>query len=89
MKAEFFQLSVKVAEKATEAVAEVRATEAAAASPRPVKVSSDCPLAAIQLKQTTGQEVVHPVILLRDAYRAADAQQFSEAVTVPPRVPSE
>jgi glycerol-3-phosphate dehydrogenase subunit C len=85
MKTEFFQLSVKVAEKATNAVAEIQSLEAQTEKPRSIKVSSDCPLAALQLRQTTGQEVVHPIILLRDAYRAADARQFSEAVTAPPR----
>jgi Fe-S oxidoreductase len=34
-------------------------------------VVSDCPLAALQLEKTTGRKAVHPILLLRDAYRAA------------------
>jgi Fe-S oxidoreductase len=36
-------------------------------------VVSDCPLAALQLEKTTGRKAVHPILLLRDAYRAAEA----------------
>ena len=32
-------------------------------------VASDCPLAAIQLKQGTGQEVLHPIQVLARAYK--------------------
>ncbi len=85
MKKEFFQLSVKVAEKAATAVAEVKVATAEATPAIAFRVSSDCPLAAIQLKQTTGEEVVHPILLLRDAYRRADARRFSEAATEPPQ----
>jgi len=71
MKTEFYQLSIEVAQKATRAVADAR-EEAERAGPRSFAVSSDCPLAALQLEKTTGQKVRHPVLILRDAYRAAD-----------------
>jgi Fe-S oxidoreductase len=68
MKKEFYELSIEVAQKATRAVADAR-EEAAGGS---FVVSSDCPLASLQLEKTTGQKVRHPVVILRDAYRAAD-----------------
>ncbi len=70
MKKEFFQLSIQVAQKATGAVAAAR--QEAAEGDGNFAVSSDCPLAALQLEKTTGQKVRHPVLILRDAYRAAD-----------------
>jgi Fe-S oxidoreductase len=40
------------------------AIEAAA----PDHVATDCPLAALRIKERTGREAVHPIVLLRDAY---------------------
>lgn len=34
----------------------------------PDHVSTDCPLAALRIKERTGRPAVHPVVLLRDAY---------------------
>ncbi|MBS2024395.1 MAG: 4Fe-4S dicluster domain-containing protein [Deltaproteobacteria bacterium] len=58
MKKEFFEESLKIAEAAAQKV------EGA----DPDTVSSDCPLAGIQLRQKTGRESFHPVKLLRAAY---------------------
>ena len=58
MKSEFFEESLKVAEGAAKKV------EAA----EPGTVSSDCPLAGLQLKQKTGRTSYHPVRILRAAY---------------------
>jgi Fe-S oxidoreductase len=58
MKSEFFQESLKVAEGAAQRV------EAA----EPDVVSSDCPLAGLQIRQKTGRPVYHPVKILRAAY---------------------
>jgi glycerol-3-phosphate dehydrogenase subunit C len=59
MKSEFFEESLQVAEGAAKRV------EAAEAD----VVSSDCPLAGLQLRQKTGRPVFHPVKILRAAYR--------------------
>ncbi|HYV67511.1 MAG TPA: heterodisulfide reductase-related iron-sulfur binding cluster, partial [Myxococcales bacterium] len=59
MKTEFFAESLKVAESAA---AKVEAAE-------PDVVSSDCPLAGLQIRQKTGRAVYHPVRILRAAYR--------------------
>jgi Fe-S oxidoreductase len=58
MKKEFFEESLKVAEGAA------RKVEAA----EPDVVSSDCPLAGLQLKQKTGRTSYHPVRILQAAY---------------------
>ena len=58
MKSEFFEESLKVAEKAAE---KVQAAE-------PDAVSSDCPLACLQLRQKTGRRAFHPVRILAAAY---------------------
>jgi Fe-S oxidoreductase len=77
MKTEFYQLSVDIAQKATRAVTDAR-EEAQGAENKPAfAVATDCPLAALQLEKTTGEKVRHPVLLLRDAYRAADAAKKS------------
>jgi glycerol-3-phosphate dehydrogenase subunit C len=34
----------------------------------PDHVATDCPLSALRIKERTGREAVHPVVLLRDAY---------------------
>jgi Fe-S oxidoreductase len=61
MKSEFFEESLKVAEAAA------RKVEAA----EPDTVSSDCPLAGLQLRQKTGRPCYHPVRILAAAYRGA------------------
>jgi glycerol-3-phosphate dehydrogenase subunit C len=58
MKSEFFAESLKVAEGAARRVE----------SAEPEVVSSDCPLAGLQLKQKTGRTSYHPVRILDAAY---------------------
>ena len=58
MKSEFFEESLKVAEGAARKVE----------SAEPDVVSSDCPLAGLQLKQKTGRPSYHPVRILHAAY---------------------
>jgi glycerol-3-phosphate dehydrogenase subunit C len=58
MKTEYFGLSMKIAEKA------VRELEAQ----RPDLIVSDCPLAALQLRQAGGKTVSHPIQVLKRAY---------------------
>jgi Fe-S oxidoreductase len=58
MKTEFFAESLKVADAAASRVERAE----------PDVVSSDCPLAGLQLKQKTGRRVYHPVRILRAAY---------------------
>jgi Fe-S oxidoreductase len=72
MKKEYFELSLQVAAKATEAVKDAAPAPEGGAPAQDFEVASDCPLAALQLKQTTARKVRHPILLLRDAYRAAD-----------------
>ncbi len=74
MKKEYYQLSLKVAEKATQQIADlVEETKGNTEHPAvELAVVSDCPLAALQLEKTTGRKAVHPILLLRDAYRAAE-----------------
>jgi glycerol-3-phosphate dehydrogenase subunit C len=58
MKSEFFADSLKVAEGAARRVE----------SAEPEVVSSDCPLAGLQLRQKTGRPSYHPVRILSAAY---------------------
>ena len=59
MKSEFFAESLKVAEGAARRVE----------SAEPDTVSSDCPLAGMQLRQKTGRPSFHPVRILHAAYQ--------------------
>jgi len=34
----------------------------------PERVATDCPLAALRIKERTGRDAVHPIVLLREAY---------------------
>jgi Fe-S oxidoreductase len=68
MKKEFFQESLKVAEPAAR---KVEALE-------PDVVSSDCPLAGLQLRQKTGRSSYHPVKILQSAYRGAPLRSNRE-----------
>jgi glycerol-3-phosphate dehydrogenase subunit C len=38
----------------------------------PDHVSTDCPLSALRIKERTGRDAVHPIVLLRDAYGLAN-----------------
>jgi Fe-S oxidoreductase len=58
MKKEYFQLSMKLAEPLIRRVREAGAD----------RVATDCPLAALQIKQGTGIEVRHPIQVLAEAY---------------------
>lgn len=58
MKTQYFDLSMKIAEKA------VRELEAI----QPDLVVSDCPLAALQLSQAGGRAVAHPILVMKEAY---------------------
>src|SRR5262245_18182559 len=58
MKKEYFELSMKLAEPLFK---DVRAAEA-------TRVATDCPLAALQIKQGTGVEARHPIRILAEAY---------------------
>ncbi len=59
MKKEHFDASLKIGSKAFDRIVQ---------SEHDI-VASDCPLAAIQLKQGTGETVLHPVQVLAKAYR--------------------
>lgn len=59
MKKENFDASLKIGSKAFQAITK---------SEHDI-VASDCPLAAIQLKQGTGETVLHPIQVLAKAYR--------------------
>jgi Fe-S oxidoreductase len=58
MKKEYFELSMKLAEPLC------REVEAA----RPDRVATDCPLAALQIRQGTGRPAQHPIRILAEAY---------------------
>lgn len=62
MKARNYEKSIGVCSSLTRAI-----TEAA-----PDHVATDCPLSALRIKEQTGHEAVHPIVLLRDAYGLAD-----------------
>ncbi len=68
MKSEFFEESLKVAEGAAR---KVLAAE-------PEVVSSDCPLACLQLRQKTGRRAYHPVKILHAAYRGEPLRSPTE-----------
>jgi glycerol-3-phosphate dehydrogenase subunit C len=63
MKKENFQLSMKLAEPLFNGVREAGAD----------RVATDCPLAALQIKQGTGLEARHPIRVLAEAYGIEDA----------------
>ena len=58
MKKEYFELSMKLAEPLFKDVREAGAT----------RVATDCPLAALQIRQGTGLEARHPIRILAEAY---------------------
>jgi Fe-S oxidoreductase len=61
MKKEYFELSMKLAEPLFR---DLRAAE-------PDAVATDCPLAALQIKQGTGANARHPIQILAEAYGLA------------------
>jgi len=63
MKKEYFELSMKLAQPLFTAVREARAD----------RVATDCPLAALQIRQGTGVEARHPIRILAEAYGLPDA----------------
>jgi glycerol-3-phosphate dehydrogenase subunit C len=70
MKSEFFELSMKLGEKAFTGMREAGAEI----------LASDCQLSAIQIEQATGLRVLHPIELLARAY---EADGFPDAVPPP------
>jgi len=64
MKARYWEQSQKVAGKM---VMEIQAAE-------PEHVSTDCPLAALRIRERTGREALHPVVLLAEAYGLGGAR---------------
>jgi len=58
LKKEYFELSMKLAEPLFE---DIRAA-------RPDRVATDCPLAALQIRQGTGTSARHPIQILAEAY---------------------
>ena len=58
MQARWYDPSLKVAAKLLDGVRRLESDH----------VASDCPLAALRIQAETGRRVLHPVVLLRDAY---------------------
>ena len=63
MKKEYFELSMKLAEPLFKGIREAGAD----------RVATDCPLAALQIKQGTGADAVHPIRILAEAYGIEEA----------------
>jgi len=64
MKARWWEQSQKIAGKL---VLEIQSAEAE-------RIATDCPLAALRILERTGQQAVHPVVLLHEAYGMRDAK---------------
>ena len=58
MKARWWEQSQRVAGRM---VMEIESAE-------PERIATDCPLAALRIKERTGRAAVHPVVLLHEAY---------------------
>lgn len=58
MKARFYDQSLKICSNLTNSINEAN----------PDHIATDCPLSALRIKEQTGREAVHPIVLLRDAY---------------------
>ncbi len=58
MKARYYDQSLKICGSLMDAIEQAD----------PDHVATDCPLSALRIKERTGREAVHPIILLRDAY---------------------
>jgi glycerol-3-phosphate dehydrogenase subunit C len=62
MKARFYDQSLKICSNLTSSINEAN----------PDRIATDCPLSALRIKEQTGREAVHPIVLLRDAYGFED-----------------
>jgi glycerol-3-phosphate dehydrogenase subunit C len=58
MKKRFYDQSLRICSDLTKSIGEADAE----------RIATDCPLSALRIKEQTGREAVHPVVLLRDAY---------------------
>jgi Fe-S oxidoreductase len=58
MKARHYEQSLKICSNLTSSINEAD----------PDHVATDCPLSSLRIKEQTGREAVHPIVLLRDAY---------------------
>jgi Fe-S oxidoreductase len=58
MKARFYEDSLKICGDLMNSIEQAD----------PDHVATDCPLSALRIKERTGREAVHPIVLLRDAY---------------------
>ncbi len=58
MKARHYEQSLRICSNLTRSINEADAEH----------VATDCPLSALRIKEQTGREAVHPIVLLRDAY---------------------
>jgi glycerol-3-phosphate dehydrogenase subunit C len=59
MKARFYDKSLAICSTLTDSINRAD----------PDHVATDCPLSALRIKKQTGRDAVHPIVLLRDAYR--------------------
>jgi glycerol-3-phosphate dehydrogenase subunit C len=58
MKARFYEDSLKICGDLMNSIEQAD----------PDHIATDCPLSALRIKERTGREAVHPIVLLRDAY---------------------
>jgi glycerol-3-phosphate dehydrogenase subunit C len=73
MKTEFFEMSIKAGQKAFDGVKQATGDV----------TTTDCPLAAIQFEQATGQRPIHPLQVLSKAYKAPGQGGFATPVPTP------
>ena len=62
MKARYYDQSLRICSDLTNSINAADADH----------VATDCPLSALRIKEQTGREAVHPIVLLRDAYGFQD-----------------
>jgi len=62
MKARYYDQSLRICSNLTNSINAADADH----------VATDCPLSALRIKEQTGREAVHPIVLLRDAYGLQD-----------------
>ncbi len=62
MKKRFYDQSLRICSNLTKSILEADADH----------IATDCPLSALRIKEQTGRDAVHPVVLLRDAYGLRD-----------------
>lgn len=58
MKARYYEKSLKICSNLTSSIGQAN----------PDHIATDCPLSALRIKEQTGRDAVHPVVLLRNAY---------------------